>query len=203
MKQFGHITTGFLGTPLISHVLTRYGYLELAYKLLIRQEYPSWLYPIRMGATTIWERWDGIKPDHSFQDRGMNSFNHYAYGAIGEWMYRVVAGIEIDSAHPGYKHVLIQPHPGGELTSVRATHQSLFGEIASAWELAAGKFILHVSLPPNTMATVRLPDAKLATVTESGKLLEKTPAVTQAKQNDNAVELEIGSGRYRFEYTME
>ena len=115
VKKFGHLTTGFLGTPFLCQTLSDYGYLDIAYMLLNRTEYPSWLYPVTKGATTIWERWDGIKPDGTFQDPGMNSFNHYAYGAIGEWMYRIVTGIELDEAHPGYKHVLIQPQPGGGL----------------------------------------------------------------------------------------
>ena len=120
MKTRGHLTTGFVGTPYLCHVLSRYGYTDVAYLLLNREEYPSWLYPVKQGATTIWERWDGQKPDGTFQDVGMNSFNHYAYGAIGEWMYRVVAGLEIDPREPGYKHVLVQPQPGGGLTSAEA-----------------------------------------------------------------------------------
>ena len=114
IRQRKHLTTGFVGTPYLCHVLSRYGYLDEAYLLLNREQYPSWLYPVKQGATTIWERWDGLKPDGTFQDKGMNSFNHYAYGAIGEWMYRVMAGIEIDPAAPGYKHTLIQPRPGGD-----------------------------------------------------------------------------------------
>ena len=91
-----HLTTGFVGTPYLCHVLSRFGYTDEAYLLLNREEYPSWLFPVKQGATTIWERWDGQKPDGTFQDVEMNSFNHYAYGAIGEWMYRVMAGIELD-----------------------------------------------------------------------------------------------------------
>ncbi len=115
VKSRGHLTTGFVGTPYLCHVLSRYGHADLAYRLLLREEYPSWLYPVKQGATTIWERWDGQKPDGSFQSVGMNSFNHYAYGAIGEWMYRVVAGLELDPREPGYRHVLAQPQPGGRL----------------------------------------------------------------------------------------
>ena len=103
------LSTGFLGTPYLCHVLSDNGYTDVAYDLLLQESYPSWLYPVKMGATTIWERWDGQKTDSTFQDPGMNSFNHYAYGAIGDWMYRVSAGIEILS--PGYKHIAIQPHP--------------------------------------------------------------------------------------------
>ena len=119
IRERKHLTTGFLGTPYLCHVLSRYGYLDEAYLLLNRDEYPSWLYPVKQGATTIWERWDSQKPDGSFQDSSMNSFNHYAYGAIGEWMYRVMAGIETDESAPGYKHVLIQPRPGGGFTRSR------------------------------------------------------------------------------------
>ena len=131
VKKFGHLTTGFLGTPFLCQTLSDYGYLDIAYMLLNRTEYPSWLYPLTKGATTIWERWDGIKPDGTFQDPGMNSFNHYAYGAIGEWMYRIVTGIELDEAHPGYKHVLIQPQPGGGLTFANASVESIYGRVAS------------------------------------------------------------------------
>src|SRR5881227_237695 len=150
VKKFGHLTTGFLGTPLLCQVLSDYGYLDLAYMLLNRTEYPSWLYPVTKGATTIWERWDGIKPDGSFQDPGMNSFNHYAYGAIGEWMYRVVAGIELDESHPGYKHILIQPQPGGGLTFANASVESLYGRVASGWKIADGKLTVTIQVPPNT-----------------------------------------------------
>ncbi|HWH62816.1 MAG TPA: family 78 glycoside hydrolase catalytic domain, partial [Ginsengibacter sp.] len=108
-----HLTTGFLGTPYLCHVLTRFGYDSIAYKLLLQQTYPSWLYPVKMGATTIWERWDGIKPDSTFETPGMNSFNHYSYGAIGDWMYRSMAGIDTYEDGPGYKHIKIKPHIGG------------------------------------------------------------------------------------------
>ena len=100
-----HLTTGFLGTPYLCHVLSRFGKTELAYQLLLQETYPSWLYPVKMGATTIWERWDGIKPDGSLQTPAMNSYNHYAYGAIGDWMYRVVTGIDTETDSPGYKKI--------------------------------------------------------------------------------------------------
>jgi len=131
VRERKHLTTGFVGTPYLCHVLSRFGYLGEAYMLLNRDQYPSWLYPVKQGATTIWERWDGQKPDGTFQDKGMNSFNHYAYGAIGEWMYRVMAGIEIDPAEPGYKHILIQPQPGGGLTYAKASFDSMYGRVAS------------------------------------------------------------------------
>ena len=161
VRKFKHITTGFLGAPLICRVLSNHGYLEEAFMLLTRKEYPSWLYPITQGATTIWERWDGIKPDGSFQDEGMNSFNHYAYGAIGEWLYSVVAGLEIDPEQPGYKHVIVQPHTGGGLTYAKAAHQSMYGTVAAGWELRDGVLYVGIDVPANTRATVRLPLAPI------------------------------------------
>ena len=199
VRKFGHLTTGFLGTPVLCQVLSDYGYLDEAYLLLNRKEYPSWLYPITKGATTIWERWDGIKPDSSFQDKGMNSFNHYAYGAIGEWMYRVPAGIDIDPQQPGYKHILIQPRPGGGLTFVKASVHSMYGQVSSAWEIKEGKFTLRVEIPANTTATVRLPKAKLEQVTENGAPLQTSPGVSHAVQLEDAVTAEIGSGVFVFE----
>jgi alpha-L-rhamnosidase len=200
VRERKHLTTGFVGTPYLCHVLSRYGYLDEAYLLLSREEYPSWLYPVKQGATTIWERWDGQKPDGTFQSAGMNSFNHYAYGAIGEWMYRVMAGIEIDEAAPAYKHTLIQPRPGGAFTSVRASHETMYGKVTSAWTSKDGVFDLAVTVPANTRATVRLPGAELARVTESGKALAVGNGIAARSQDGDAVVVEIGSGEYRFTY---
>jgi len=195
-----HLTTGFLGTPYLCHVLSRYGHLDEAYLLLNREEYPSWLYPVTQGATTIWERWDGQKPDGSFQTTEMNSFNHYAYGAIGEWMYRVMAGIDIDEAAPGYKHTLIQPQPGGGFTRVAASHETPYGKVGSAWTLQDGRFELAALVPPNTRATVRLPKAQLASVSESGKILTDGNGITGHRQDGDSSVIEVGSGQYRFAY---
>jgi alpha-L-rhamnosidase len=200
VKTRKHLTTGFVGTPHLCHVLSGTGHLDVAYHLLNRDAYPSWLYPVKQGATTIWERWDGQKPDGTFQDASMNSFNHYAYGAIGEWMYRVVAGLEIDPAAPGYKHVLVQPQPGGGLTSVDARLETMYGPVASAWKLDAGSFQLAVEVPPNTRATVRLPGAPLAAVSEGGRPLAGLPGVAAARQDGDAAVVEVGSGRYTFSY---
>ena len=130
---------------------------------------------MKQGATTIWERWDGQRPDGSFQDKGMNSFNHYAYGAVGDWMYGVMAGIEIDPAAPAYKHILIQPRPGGGFTRVKAAHQTMYGRVSSEWTLAEGKFELAVEIPANTRATIRLPKAQLSQVTEVGTAVSCQP----------------------------
>jgi alpha-L-rhamnosidase len=195
-----HLTTGFLGTPLLCHSLSDHSYLDVAYDLLNQDTYPSWLYPVKMGATTIWERWDGIKPDTSFQDAGMNSFNHYAYGAIGEWLYRVVAGLDADPDEPGYKHIVFRPQPGGGLTYARATLNTMYGLAASAWELEDGQFRLDVTVPPNTHATVRLPHAALAHVTESGQAIDAVDGVARVFQEGETVIVEVGSGLYRFAY---
>ncbi len=157
VNSFGHITTGFLGTADICHILVKYGYLAEAYKLIYRKEYPSWLYPVTKGATTIWERWDGIKPDGTFQNPGMNSFNHYAYGAVGDWLYKVVAGINPHPDIPGYKKIIIKPHPGNTMNDVKASHESLYGSIKSEWEISENTFTLMVTIPPNTSAEIFIP----------------------------------------------
>jgi alpha-L-rhamnosidase len=197
-----HLTTGFLGTPYLCQVLSRFGYTDLAYELLNQESFPSWLYPVKKGATTIWERWDGIKPDGSFQDVSMNSFNHYSYGAIGEWMYRVVAGIEADPNAGGYKHFFVQPKPGGGLTHAKATLQSPYGEIASAWQLSEGDLRLQVTVPPNTRATVRLPAKSLSQVKEvvdgKGKAMKAGNGVLSAKAKGGVATIELGSGQYAF-----
>ncbi len=195
-----HLTTGFLGTPYLCHVLSATGHLDTAYALLTQETYPSWLYPVKAGATTIWERWDGIKPDGTFQDPGMNSFNHYAYGAIGEWMYRVVAGIDVDPDEPGYRHVLIQPHPGDGLTSVRAELDGPYGKIVSAWQIRGSRRSLSVQIPPNSRATVRLPDAEVGRVTEAGISAATADGVERAFQDGTTGVIEIGSGAYQFEF---
>ena len=195
VEQFEHITTGFLGTPLISLTLTDIGRNDLAYELLNRKEYPSWLYPVTMGATTIWERWDGQKPDSTFQNPGMNSFNHYAYGAIGKWLYQVVAGIGIDEQAPGYKHIIIHPQPGGGLTSARATHRSMYGEIVSEWKLEGNILSMNVEIPDNATATIYIP-GKASGVSMNGSSLAQFGA--NYKERDGEVLVKTGSGIYMF-----
>jgi alpha-L-rhamnosidase len=200
VKTRGHLTTGFVGTPYLCHVLSRYGYTDVAYRLLNRDTYPSWLYPVTQGATTIWERWDGQKPDGSFQDPGMNSFNHYAYGAIGEWMYRVVAGLEVDPREPGYKHVLVQPQPGGGLTQAEARLLTPYGEAASGWTLGGGTLTVNATVPPNAHGTVTLPGARLADVSEGGTPVASAAGVKNAEQRGTDVVVRVGSGSYAFSY---
>jgi alpha-L-rhamnosidase len=192
-----HLSTGFLGTPYLCHVLSDNGFTDTAYDLLLQESYPSWLYPVKMGATTIWERWDGEKPDSTFQDPGMNSFNHYAYGAIGDWMYRVSAGIE--TMGPGYRHIIIQPHPTGKLAYSRATFESSYGTIASGWERKEGKLIIKVMVPANTSATIILPSVSQDKVTEEGKALSQNIYLKDIKTFDNKLTMQAGSGEYTFE----
>jgi alpha-L-rhamnosidase len=190
IKNHGnHLTTGFLGTPYLCHVLTRFGKNDIAYALLNQETFPSWLYPVKMGATTIWERWDGIKPDGSFQDVGMNSYNHYAYGAIGDWMYQNMAGIDLVEA--GFKKFSISPKPGGGFTSAKGTYESPYGIISSAWEQKDGKTTLKVSVPANTKAVIKLPNV---TADKLNQL-----AQTQNLKVTNGV-FEVGSGDYSFEW---
>ena len=131
----------------------------------------------------------------------MNSFNHYAYGAVGAWLYTTVAGIEIDPERPGYKHVLIRPQPGGSLTQVRASLNTMYGTVGSAWEIRDGQFTLEVTVPSNASATVSLPGAILERVTESGAPLGKAAGISSTRQAGDTVVVEIGSGRYRFVYS--
>jgi len=139
--------------------------------LLQQRTWPSWLYAVTQGATTIWERWDGWTAEHGFQDPGMNSFNHYAYGSIGAWLYATVAGIEIDPLEPGYKHAILRPRPGGGLTHARGKLQTLYGELLSQWTLEAGVFDWTVVVPPNTTATAHLPVPPSRTITLDGRLV--------------------------------
>jgi alpha-L-rhamnosidase len=155
-----------------------------------------------MGATTIWERWDGQKTDSTFQDAGMNSFNHYAYGAIGDWMYRVSAGIETMS--PGYKHLKIQPQPTKKLNYANATFESPYGIVASGWERKDGKIIVRVTIPANTKATVILPVDDPAKVTENGSPLSTDKSdfvIIEEYKEGNRIGLVRGSGQYNFEFT--
>jgi alpha-L-rhamnosidase len=203
VRRRGHLTTGFLGTPHLCHVLARFGNLDLAYRLLMREEYPSWLYPVTRGATTIWERWDGVKPDGSFQDPGMNSFNHFAYGAIGDFLYRVVAGLDSDEAEPGYRHVVARPRPGGGLTSASARLETRYGEAASGWELAGNRMTVRVTVPPNARGTIVLPGAAGRAVREGGVPVETAVGVRGTRIDAGDFVVEVGSGRYELSWETE
>jgi alpha-L-rhamnosidase len=200
IKDYGnHLTTGFLGTPYLCHVLSRFGHTDVAYTLLLQETYPSWLYPVKMGATTIWERWNGIKPDGSFEVPSMNSFNHYAYGAIGDWMYRVVAGLDTDIERPGYKKIIIKPHIGGNLTHAAASLETYYGKVGSAWKLAGENLEMTITIPANTKAMVHIPTTSASSVKEMDKPISSIPDIKLLKSNNDEVIVELGSGDYRFQ----
>jgi alpha-L-rhamnosidase len=150
------IATGFVGTPLVCDALTDHGYSTAAYRLLLQTECPSWLYPVTMGATTIWERWDSMLPDGSINEGEMTSFNHYALGAVADWMHRSLAGLA--PAGPGYRKLLVRPRPGGGLGWARASHETPYGTAEASWDLAGADFTLQVTVPAGCTATVVLPD---------------------------------------------
>jgi len=155
-RQF-HLATGFVGTPYLLEVLEENGYLDVAYKLLEQETFPSWLYPVKNGATTIWERWDGWTAERGPQDKSMNSYNHYAYGAVGAWMYRTVAGLELDPSQPGYRHILFRPRPGGSLTWAEASLDTPHGLAAIRWEREGTGLRLDVTVPEGAQATLQPP----------------------------------------------
>jgi alpha-L-rhamnosidase len=193
-----HLTTGFLGTPYLCHVLSRFGHTAVGYRLLLQDTYPSWLYPVKMGATTIWERWDGIRPDSTFQTPGMNSFNHYSYGAIGDWMYRVVAGLDTYEDGPGYRHSKVAPHPGGNLTAVSADLETGYGMLSAHWTLAASALQLDVVIPANTRSTIYIPAPEGGRITESGRTIASVKEITFTGIERGYLILDIGSGSYHF-----
>lgn len=158
IESCGHLKTGFVGTPYLLHTLTKIGRTDLAYKLLFRKEFPSWLFPVTRGATTMWERWDGMKKDGSFATPEMNSFNHYAYGSVGDWLYTTVAGIDSDFNEPAYKHIIFRPLPSKELGYAKARILTENGEIISSWEYTGNgdecKF--SFTIPQGSHATLYL-----------------------------------------------
>jgi alpha-L-rhamnosidase len=150
-----HLTTGFVGTPLLCPVLSRFGRTDVAYRLLLQDTYPSWLYPIRNGATTMWERWNSYTREHGFGDANMNSFNHYAYGAIGEWIYTVVGGIR--SLAPGFKKILFAPEPGGGLEHAETSLETPQGRAACCWQLRGRRLSIEVTVPTGATAQLQVP----------------------------------------------
>lgn len=185
-KENGHLVTGFVGTPYFCHALSQNGHVKEAYDLLLKDDFPSWLYQVKMGATTVWEHWDGLKPDGSMWSPDMNSFNHYAYGAIGEWIVRVAAGLEIDESRPGYKHSVIYPRLGGGLSYLKAEYDSVYGTIRSWWEDKGEEAVLHATVPVNTTATICLDGAK--SVKDADGLA--------FRQAEGCMKAEAGSGTY-------
>lgn len=156
VRQSGfHIDTGFVGTPLVTDALVGGGDVEVAYRLLLQTSCPSWLYPVTMGATTVWERWDSLLPDGSINLGEMTSFNHYALGAVADWLHRVVAGLA--PAAPGYRQLLVEPRPTAALTSASARHRTPYGDASVAWERDGETLTVELTVPVGAGATVRLP----------------------------------------------
>jgi alpha-L-rhamnosidase len=197
-RRGNHLTTGFLGTSHICHVLSYNGYLDLAYALLEQETYPSWLYPVTLGATTSWERWDNIKPDGTFQTPNANSFNHYAFGAIGDWLYRVVAGLDIDPEQPGYQRIIFRPRPGGSLTFASATLETPYGRAESSWRRDGADLQVSVTVPPNAQGIVFLPATAADDVSESGQPLSEVAGIHAISGAEGQIRMELGSGAYQF-----
>lgn len=193
-----HVSTGFAGVSYLCPVLTEIGATDVAYRLLTTESFPSWLYPVKQGATTIWERWDGWTAERGFQDPGMNSFNHYAYGSIGQWLFQTVAGIDLDPKYPGFEQFIIHPQVGGGLSYIRAEYDSVRGKIASHWQLEGDQFTLTVTIPPNTTATVVLPYHDLQEVLESSLPIQQAEGVEVTSSQDHRLILKVNSGHYVF-----
>ncbi len=191
-----HLATGFIGTPRLLPGLHAAGRDDMAYKLLLQETYPSWLFQVKLGATTMWERWDGWTPDRGFQTIGMNSFNHYSFGSVGEYLYSAVAGISADA--PGYDKIRIQPVVGDGLTWAKASYDSIHGRITSSWKQDRSALTLDVAIPANTTATVYVPATEAAYVTESGKPAAQADGVKFLRMQKGAAVYEVGSGSYAF-----
>ena len=196
-KKDWHLATGFIGTPRLLPGLHLAGHDEAAYRLLLQDSYPSWLFQVKLGATTMWERWDGWTPDKGFQDIGMNSFNHYAFGSVGEYLYRYVAGIDTDG--PGYRRITIQPQPEAGLSYAKARYDSINGTITSEWHKLDHGLRLTVSIPPNTTAVIRIPASKEAKISEDGRPAGQANSVSLKHRDEDAAYYEVGSGSYAFE----
>ena len=191
-----HLSTGFVGVSYLLPVLTATGKADTAYKLLMQDTFPSWLFSVKHGATTIWERWDGWTPEKGFQDPGMNSFNHYSLGSCGEYLFGGIGGILPDS--PGYKTILIRPIIGNGLTWAKTSYDSIHGNIATDWKRNGRRLTLNVVVPANTTATVCLPADDISNVTESGKPANQAEGVKFLRQENGVVDFKIDSGTYEF-----
>lgn len=187
-----HLTTGFIGVGRLLHALSDEGHFDVAYTLLNQHTFPSWLYSVKHGATTMWERWDAWTEERGFHEDGMNSFNHYAFGAVGEWMYKNMLGIDTDPNRPGYEHAVIAPVPGGELSFVKGRYETIRGAIQVEWTHERSHFELVVNVPANMTATLTVPGATVQ-AEDSGALQAKVVS-TEAERTV----YEIGSGTYTF-----
>ncbi|MBK8883826.1 MAG: glycoside hydrolase family 78 protein [Bacteroidales bacterium] len=186
----GRMNTGFHSTLCLMKELVKRGYGKKAFELLESKEFPSWGYSIEQGATSIWERWDGFVKGRGFQGAGMNSFNHYAFGSIGEWMYENIIGIQPDPDYPGYSHFILKPLPGGTLTWANGSYNSISGKIEAGWKKEGNKFQYNFTVPPNTTATVYIPSVNQESVMLNGK---------KAAELEDYIQTEIINGQTVFE----
>lgn len=193
-----HLSTGFIGVSYLLPELSKAGKFDTAYRLLLQDSFPSWLFSVKMGATTIWERWDGWDPEKGFQDPSMNSFNHYSLGSCGEWLYDSVAGIDQDPVQPGFKQIIIHPILGGGLTSAKGQLRSIHGLITSEWKIANGQFTLSTRIPTNTTATIHVPAKDAASVRESGKPAASVDGLRFLRMENGAAVFAAASGNYQF-----
>jgi len=192
------LSTGFVGVSYLLPTLTQGGKKTTAYNLLKQDAFPSWLFSVKLGATTIWERWDGWTPEAGFQSTIMNSFNHYSLGSCGEWLYGTVAGIDLDPTAVAYKKIIIRPQPGGGMTHASGKLKSIHGEIISAWSSHPGSFVLNTTIPTNTTAEVHVPAGDAASVQESGVAASTAQGVTFLRMENGAAVFAVQSGRYKF-----
>ncbi|MEU9450976.1 family 78 glycoside hydrolase catalytic domain [Streptomyces sp. NPDC048277] len=199
------LSVGFLGVNVLAPVLTDEGHPELAYKLLHQDAMPSWLFSVKNGATTVWERWNSYSKADGFGPVEMNSFNHYSYGAIMEWMYESMAGIAKDPANPGFKHFFLRPHldPTGRITQVSGSHLSPYGEIVSAWQVTDRQLTHRATVPANSTATLRIHSADPGTVREGRTPLSRVPGVTYKGFTDGTAEYELPSGSYELTSSLD
>lgn len=189
-----HLQTGFLGTPLLCNVLSNFGHNDIAYRLYTQTEYPSWLFPVKQGATTMWERWNSYTIKEGFGEVSMNSFNHYAYGAIEEWIMSHNLGIQRYENRPGYKHILMQPKIDDTFSFVKGGFRSVYGDIASAWEIKPSGTEIEFTIPANTTATFTLPVSSM----DNLKLKKGKKGVSSKSFDDGKAVYELKSGTYKF-----
>ena len=174
-----HLLTGFIGTPFACQTLSENGKHDLAGKLLLQEDNPGWLYEVKMGATTIWERWNSIQPDGSFNPANMNSLNHYAYGSIGSWLYTKLCGLEI--LEPGYKRFALRPQFIKGITHAGLVYESVYGKIAVAWRCEGGKITVDATIPANTTAELTLPEQGETLTLGSGQYHCEYPTATDLR----------------------
>ena len=191
-----HLRTGFLGTPLLAPVLVDTGNTDLMYTLLLKETYPSWLFSINQGATTMWERWNSYSHEKGFESESMNSFNHYAYGAVGQFLYERIAGIY--PLKPGYKKIKIAPAFGGELKWAKGELESPYGSISSEWKITGSQIQLQVVIPPNTRADIIIPATEESEVRVNGQEIIKSQDIIIKSKSNNGLVLEAPAGKYKF-----